>query len=59
LAELGFAWLGLPRRLGFGAALAWGWRRAYLSNDRRSELKRDINALLGSKLRVEKFYGPY
>jgi hypothetical protein len=43
----------------FGAGFVALARSVYLSNDRRSELKRDINALLGSKLREEKSYGPY
>ena len=43
----------------FGPAFVALARSVYLSNDRRSELKRDINALLGSKLREEKSYGPY
>ena len=35
-------------------------RSVYLSNaDRRSELKREINALLGSRLREEKSYARY
>ena len=47
------------RRQDFGAAFVSLARSVYLTNDRRSELKRDINALLGSKLREEKSYGPY
>jgi hypothetical protein len=43
----------------FGRAFVSLARSVYLTNDRRSELKRDINALLGSKLREEKSYGPY
>ena len=43
----------------FGPAFVALARSVYLSNDRRSELKRDINALLGSKLREEKSYAPY
>ena len=46
------------RRQEFGPAFVALARSVYLSNDRRSELKRDINALLGSKLREEKSYGP-
>jgi len=42
----------------FGPAFVALARSVYLTNDRRSELKRDINALLGSKLREEKSYGP-
>jgi Family of unknown function (DUF6165) len=47
------------RRQEFGAAFVALARSVYLSNDRRAELKRDINALLGAKLREEKSYGPY
>jgi hypothetical protein len=47
------------RRQDFGAAFVSLARSVYLTNDRRSELKRDINALLGSKLKEEKSYGPY
>jgi Family of unknown function (DUF6165) len=43
----------------FGPAFVSLARSVYLTNDRRSELKRQINALLGSKLREEKSYGPY
>ena len=43
----------------FGRAFVSLARSVYLTNDRRSELKRQINALLGSKLREEKSYGPY
>jgi hypothetical protein len=43
----------------FGPGFVALARSVYLSNDRRSELKRDINALPGSKLREEKSYGPY
>ena len=46
------------RRQEFGPPFVALARSVYLSNDRRSELKRDINALLGSKLREEKSYGP-
>ena len=35
----------------FGPAFVSLARSVYLTNDRRSELKREINALLGSKLR--------
>ena len=47
------------RRQDFGPAFVALARSVYLSNDRRAELKRDINAFLGSKLREEKSYGPY
>jgi hypothetical protein len=47
------------RRQEFGPAFVALARSVYSSNDRRSKLKRDINALLGSKLREEKSYGPY
>jgi hypothetical protein len=43
----------------FGPAFVALARSVFLSNDRRAELKRDINALLGSKLREEKSYTPY
>jgi Family of unknown function (DUF6165) len=43
----------------FGLAFVALARSVYLTNDRRSELKREINALLGSKLREEKSYAPY
>jgi uncharacterized protein DUF6165 len=43
----------------FGQAFVALARSVYLSNDRRSELKREINALLGSRLREEKSYTPY
>jgi hypothetical protein len=46
------------RRQEFGPAFVELARSVYMCNDRRSELKRDINALLGSKLREEKSYGP-
>ena len=41
------------RRREFGPAFVALARSVYLCNDRRSELKREINALLGSKLRQE------
>jgi hypothetical protein len=44
------------RRQEFGPTFLTLARSVYLSNDRRSELKREINALLGSKLREEKSY---
>jgi hypothetical protein len=47
------------RRQEFGPAFVALARSVYLTNDRRSELKREINALLGSKLREEKSYAPY
>jgi uncharacterized protein DUF6165 len=43
----------------FGLAFVALARSVYLTNDRRAELKREINALLGSKLREEKSYAPY
>jgi Family of unknown function (DUF6165) len=43
----------------FGQAFVALARSVYLSNDRRSELKREINALLGSRLREEKSYARY
>jgi hypothetical protein len=50
---------GCERRLEFGPTFVALARSVYLSNDRRSALKREINALLGSKLREEKSYTPY
>jgi hypothetical protein len=47
------------RRQEFGPTFVALARSVYLSNDRRFELKRDINALLGSSLREEKSYGLY
>jgi hypothetical protein len=47
------------RRQEFGPAFVALARSVYLNNDRRSELKCEINALLGSKLREEKSYTPY
>jgi hypothetical protein len=47
------------RRHEFGPTFVALARSVYLSNDRRSELKREINALLGSKLREEKTYTVY
>jgi hypothetical protein len=47
------------RRQEFGPTFVALARSVYLSNDRRSELKREINALLGSKLREEKSYTVY
>ncbi len=46
------------RRQDFGPTFVALARSVYSSNDRRFELKRDINALLGSILREEKSYGP-
>ena len=34
-------------------------RQVYLNNDRRADLKREINVLLGSVLQEEKSYAPY
>lgn len=34
-------------------------RRVYLTNDRRAELKRQLNVMLGSDLVEEKSYAPY
>ena len=34
-------------------------RAVYRTNDRRSEIKREINVLLGSSLIEEKSYRPY
>ena len=34
-------------------------RSVYITNDKRADLKRDINLLLGSKIMEEKSYKPY
>jgi len=47
------------RRGDFGPPFVDLARSVYRTNDRRSELKRAINALLGSKLIEEKSYRPY
>ena len=47
------------RRQDFGAAFVSLARSVYLTNDRRSALKREINALLRSNLCEEKSYTPY
>ena len=47
------------RRQKFGPPFVALARSVYLNNDRRSELKREINALLGSDLREEKSYARY
>jgi hypothetical protein len=46
-------------RKDFGASFVALARSVYLTNDRRSELKRAINVLLGSALVEEKAYPPY
>jgi hypothetical protein len=43
----------------FGPAFVELARSVYRTNDRRAELKRRINALLGSAMRDEKQYCPY
>jgi hypothetical protein len=47
------------QRQDFGAAFIELARAVYRTNDRRAELKREINLLLGSKLIEEKSYRPY
>lgn len=43
----------------FGPRFVGLARSVYLTNDRRAALKREINALLGSRLVEEKSYRPY
>jgi hypothetical protein len=43
----------------FGARFVELARGVYISNDRRAELKREINLLLGSHIVEEKSYQPY
>jgi hypothetical protein len=47
------------KRQDFGAAFIELARAVYRTNDRRAELKREINLLLGSRLIEEKSYRPY
>jgi hypothetical protein len=47
------------RRQEFGPAFVDLARSVYRQNDRRAELKRKINELLGSRLTEEKAYVPY
>jgi hypothetical protein len=47
------------RRKDFGASFVALARSVYLTNDRRAEIKRAINALLGSALVEEKSYRTY
>lgn len=47
------------RRSDFGAAFVVLARSVYRTNDRRAELKREINARLGSALVEEKSYAAY
>jgi hypothetical protein len=47
------------QRQDFGAAFIELARAVYRTNDRRAELKREINLLLGSRLIEEKSYRPY
>ena len=47
------------RRQDFGERFVGLARAVYRVNDRRSELKREINQLLGSSLIEEKSYRPY
>ena len=47
------------RRKDFGKEFVELARGVYLNNDRRSEIKRAINELLGSRLSEEKSYAAY
>lgn len=47
------------RRREFGPTFAALARSVYLSNDRRTALKRTVNVLLGSELHEEKLYSQY
>ncbi len=47
------------RRKDFGKEFVELARGVYLNNDRRSEIKRAINLLLGSRLSEEKSYATY
>ncbi len=47
---------GFERRKSFGQSFIDAARMVYISNDRRSEIKRRINELLGSGLIEEKSY---
>ena len=47
------------RRGDFGEGFIGLARSVYMTNDRRAELKRRINDLLGSRLVEEKSYKPY
>ncbi len=47
------------RKRDFGDAFVELARRVYKTNDRRAELKRAINELLGAAFREEKSYAPY
>ena len=47
------------RRRDFGAAFVALARAVYVTNDRRAEVKRRVNDLLGSALVEEKSYAPY
>jgi hypothetical protein len=47
------------RRKEFGKEFLKLARGVYKNNDRRSEIKRDINELLGSRLTEEKSYAAY
>ena len=47
------------RRQNFGQEFVALARAVYRTNDRRSEIKREINRLLGSSLIEEKSYRPY
>ncbi|MSO53586.1 MAG: hypothetical protein EXQ90_00395 [Rhodospirillales bacterium] len=47
------------RRGNFGPSFIRHARAVYRTNDRRAELKRELNALLGSEFQEEKSYKPY
>jgi hypothetical protein len=47
------------RRRDFGESFVALARAVYRTNDRRSEIKREINLLLGSSLIEQKSYRPY
>ena len=47
------------RRRDFGTAFVALARAVYVTNDRRAEVKRRVNDLLGSALVEEKSYAPY
>jgi hypothetical protein len=50
---------GCERRKDFGGKFVELARGVYLNNDRRAEIKRAINELLGSRLSEEKSYAAY
>lgn len=46
----------LERKRSFGCVFVVAARRVYMANDRRAQLKRQINDLLGSEFREEKWF---